>query len=224
VQVSGLTGTITAISAGYIHTAALKSDGTVWTWGSNQYGQLGDGTKVDELTPVQVSGLTGITAIAAGEFHTVALKNDGTVWAWGLNDHGQLGSGGLAISLIPVQVKLNSTTYLTGITAIAAGEFHTVALGVYAVPSIEEAPVVSSNVWAWGLNNHGQLGDGTTTDQPTPVQVTGLTGNITAIAAGEFHTIALRNDGTVWDWGYNSVGQLGNGTTTNSVTPVNVPW
>ena len=85
VQVSGLTG-VRAISAGFVsHAVALKNDGTVWAWGSNGYGQLGDGTTTDSYTPVQVSDLTGITAISAGESHTVALKNDGTVWAWGCN-------------------------------------------------------------------------------------------------------------------------------------------
>ena len=209
VQVKGLTG-ITAISAGNLHTVALKNDGTFWAWGNNYYGQLGDVTNINKITPVQVSGLTGIiTQIAAGGSHTVALKNDGTVLAWGLNSSGQLGDG--------TRTKTDSNTPvpvsgLTEITAIAAGESHTVALKN------------DGTVWAWGLNSSGQLGDGTgtKTDSDTPVKVSGLTGIITAIAAGGSHTVALKSNGTVWAWGNNGYGQLGDGTMADSDTPVQV--
>ncbi|MBF0555058.1 MAG: fibronectin type III domain-containing protein [Nitrospirae bacterium] len=144
-----------AVSAGIYHTAALSSDGTVWAWGQNGYGQLGNGTQtISSVSPGQVSGLTGVTAIAGGYTHTIALKGDGTVWTW-------------------------------------------------------------------GDNGYGQLGNGTTTGSYTPVQVSGLT-RVTAIAGGFQHTTALNNDGTVWDWGYNGSGQLGNGTNTNTDTPVQV--
>ena len=157
VQVRGLTG-ITAISAGFVsHAVALKNDGTVWAWGSNGYGQLGDGTTTGRNIPVQVSDLTGVTAISAGDSHTVALKNDGTVWAW-------------------------------------------------------------------GLNNYCQLGDGTNTNRNTPVQVIGLRTDGIAISAGGLHTVALKNNGTVWAWGLNYSGQLGDGTTTDSYTPIQVRW
>ena len=211
VQVSGLTGVVTAIAAGYSHTVALKGDSKVWAWGRNYNGQLGDGTPTDRSTPVQVSGLTGVTDIAAGDYHTVALKGgDGAVWTWGYNNNGQLGDGTTTQRRTPVQVRgYGGTGNLTGVTAIAGGGSHTVALKG------------GGTVWAWGSNAVGQLGDGTTTQRTTPVQVSTLSG-VTAIAAGLSHTVALKGDGTVWDWGYNNNGQLGDGTTTNRSTPVQV--
>jgi alpha-tubulin suppressor-like RCC1 family protein len=200
---SALTG-VTAIAGGGYHTIALKSDGTVWAWGLNSVGQLGDGTMINRTIPVQVSGLTGVTAIAGGLFHTIALKNDGTVWVWGGNYAGQLGDGTTTDRNTPVQV-----IGLTGVTAIAGGFEHSIALKS------------DETVWAWGDNSQGQLGDGTITgpqtcgsDAPcstTPVQVSGLTG-VTAIAGGVWHTIVLKNDGTVWAWGRNDLGQLGDVT------------
>ena len=192
VQVKGLSG-ITAIARGYSHSLALKNDGTVWAWGSNVYGQLGDGTVVDRATAVQVSGLSGITAIAGGYLHSLALKNDGTVWAWGSNVYGQLGDGTVVDKATAVQVS-----GLSGITAIASGYSHSLALRE------------DGTVWAWGNNDNGQLGDGTTMYATTAVQVSGLS-RITAIAGGGLHSLALKNDGTVWAWGNNLRRQLGEG-------------
>jgi alpha-tubulin suppressor-like RCC1 family protein len=205
VKVSGLTG-VTAIAAGFKYSMALKSDGTVWTWGDNEYGQLGDGTKTARNIPVKVSGLTGVTAIAAGESYCLALKNDGTVRTWGNNSDGQLGDGTKTARTIPVQVS-----GLTGVTAIAGGDFHSLALRN------------DGTVRAWGWNILGQLGNGTfTSGSNIPVQVSGLNG-VTAIAAGNFsHSLALRNDGTMWAWGYNRDGQLGNGSKNDSNIPVQV--
>ena len=185
------------------HTVVLKSDGTVWTFGWNIYGQLGDGTTTDKSTPVQVKDLTGVTAIAAKD-HTVALKSNGTVWTFGSNDYGQLGDGTMTDKSTPVQVK-----DLTGVTAIAAGSEHTAVLKN------------DGTVWTFGSNFRGKLGDGTTTDKSTPVQVKDLTG-VTAIAAGYHHTVALKSDGTVWTFGYNWYGQLGDGTWEDKSTPVQV--
>ena len=217
VQVKGrggegeLTG-VTAISAGGNHTVALNENGTVWAWGYNGCGRLGDGTTTDRLTPVQVLGeggegeLTGVTAISAGGNHTVVLNENGTVWAWGYNECGQLGDNTTTDRLTPVQVLgEGAKDELTGVTAISAGYGYTVALKQ------------DGTVWAWGDNWYGQLGDNTTTDRHTPVQVLGeggtgeLTG-VTAISAGLNHTVALKEDGTVWAWGYNGYGQLGDGT------------
>jgi alpha-tubulin suppressor-like RCC1 family protein len=196
-RVSGLTG-VSAISAAENHTVALKSDGSVWAWGDNCCGQQGDGTTGNQrLTPAQVSGLTNVTAISAGIAHTIALKGDGTVWAWGRSGLGQFGA-------TPIQVN-----GLTGVTAISAKTAHTIVLKS------------DGTVWAWGANFNGQLGDGTTTDRSVPVQVNGLT-NVAAISAGDAHTVALKTDGTVWAWGYNLQGELGDGTTTQRLIPVRV--
>lgn len=200
-QVNGLNG-VTAIAAGEQNTVALKADGTVWVWGWNSHGILGDGTTMNRHAPVQVSDLAAVTAISAGQTHTIALKSDGTVWTWGGNFSGQLGDGTMTLRTVPTPVS-----GLTGASAISAGWQHTVALRS------------DGTVLAWGDNHWGQLGDDTTTAHLSPVRVSGLTG-VTAISAGGWHfTVALRHDGTVWAWGNNAFGLLGDGTTTNRLTP-----
>ncbi|WP_375759488.1 Ig-like domain-containing protein [Corallococcus exercitus] len=198
------TGFGARLAAGDHHTLALKQDGTVWAWGSNVSGQLGDGAATSRLTPVQVPGLASVAALTAGGAHTLALKQDGTVWAWGSNGSGQLGDGTTTNRLTPVQVQ-----GLTGVAALSAGAYHTLALKQ------------DGTVWAWGSNGYGQLGNGTTADQPTPVQVPGLTG-VVAVAVGHSHAQVLKSDGTAWAWGANHWGQLGDGTTTSRLTPVQV--
>ncbi|MCL2775481.1 MAG: S8 family serine peptidase, partial [Oscillospiraceae bacterium] len=195
---------ILQMTEGQYYTLALKSDGTVWAWGYNSYGQCGNGSigKSEKLT--QVVGLSSIIAIVAWQNHSMALKSDGTVWAWGYNSNGQLGDGTTTQRTTPVQV-----TGLSGIIAISAGSSHSMALKS------------DGTVWAWGYNGYGQLGDGTTTQRTTPVQVTGLSG-IIAISAGDSNSMALKSDGTVWAWGYNYYGLLGDGTTVNKSTPVQV--
>ena len=201
--VSGLTG-VTAIAGGQLHSLALQSDGTVWAWGYNGNGQLGNGTQTDNNTPVQVLGpggvgyLTGVTALAVGgsNLHSLVVKSDGTVWAWGLDNEGELGNGTTFTSFTPVQVLgPGGVGYLTGVTALAVGFELSLALQS------------DGTVWAWGYNGNGELGNGTFTftDNPTPVQVLGLSG-VTAIAGGGFHSLALKSDGTVWAWGYNAGG------------------
>ncbi|WP_368667433.1 RCC1 domain-containing protein, partial [Corallococcus sp. AB030] len=197
---------VARVAAGGDFSLLLKQDGTVWGWGYNSEGELGDGTRTSRLKPVQVLGLTGVKALAAGDFHTHAVKQDGTVWAWGRNEYGQLGDGTTTDRLRPVQVP-----GLTGVTALATGSSnHTLALKQ------------DGTLWGWGDNGFGALGDGTTTDRLTPVQVPGMTG-VTALATGPFHTLALKQDGTVWAWGNNADGELGDGTTTDRLTPVQVP-
>ena len=220
------------ISAGDHHTLALKNDGTVWAWGWNEWGQLGDGhfdrTLNYSSTPVQVVGpggvgyLNNIVAVSTGHMYSLALRSDGTVWAWGYGNSGQLGndiSGGNYYTAAPVQVKgPGGSGVLTGVTAIAAGtDFsdHSLALKN------------DGTVWAWGANGNGQLGDGTWSFRKVPVQVKGpggsgfLTG-VKAICAGH-HSLALKTDGTLWAWGTNNDGQLGIGTAfDNKNTPVQV--
>ena len=149
-----------AIAGGGVHSLALKSDGTVWAWGRNDWGQLGDGSMTNRLTPVPVSGLTGVVAIAGGGVHSLALKSDGTVWAWGGNSSGQLGDGSMTNRLTPVPVS-----GLTGMVAIAGGELHSLALSS------------DGTVWTWGYNVYGELGDGSTTIvRATPIPVTWIPG------------------------------------------------
>jgi alpha-tubulin suppressor-like RCC1 family protein len=190
-------------TAGY-HSIALKSDGTVWTWGRNSEGQLGDGTNNNSNVPLQVSNISNVIAISGGEYHTLVIKDDGTVWAWGKNTNGQLGNGTTVDSNVPVQV-----TGLADVVDVAAGRYYSIALKS------------DNTVWCWGENLYGQLGNGATVDASTPVQVSGLT-DATAIAGGAFHGIAIKSDSTVVTWGRNTYGNLGNGTTTDSSTPVAV--
>lgn len=222
-------GNVVNVASGGYHSLALMSDGTVWAWGSNGYGQLGDGTgavtyneKVNRPVKVRDAAGTGyledIVAIAAGDYHSLALDGDGNVWAWGYNADGQLGnnkSGMLELETLPIQVLKGAgpgTTYLGGVDKIAAGYDQSFA-------------VISGTAYAWGANSGGQLGDGTYTKRTVPVQVSGLTG-VTDVATGGnahcAHTIALKSDGTVWAWGDNGYGQLGDGTTDSSATPVQV--
>ena len=173
---------------------ALKSDGTVWAWG---VGTLGIGTRHQKSIPVQVHDLSGVTAIATRQ----ALKEDGTVWTWGGNKNGQLGDGTNSPRYVPVKVK-----DLSGVTAISAGM------------AVRE----DGTVWTWGWNEFGQLGDGTTKNRRVPVQVQNLSNVIAVSNGGRIHSLALREDGTVWAWGKNDKGQLGNGTYENSTAPMQV--
>jgi alpha-tubulin suppressor-like RCC1 family protein len=192
-------------TGGHQHSLALKNDGTVWAWGLNNYGQLGDGTTTNKLSPVQVSGLTGIIDIQAGWYHSLALKNDGTVWAWGWNDYGQLGDGTTTTITTPVQVLGGS---MGSVNAIEAGWFHSLAI------------TSAGAIWAWGGNDDGQLGDGTTTTRTSPVSVAGT---FTDIYAGGKFSAARTSVGGFYTWGRNNVGQLGDGTTTSHYTPTVVP-
>ncbi len=204
VQVSGLSGII-AIAAGNAHSLFLKDDGTVWACGDNGGGQLGDETNTDRQTPVLVVGLSGIIAIAAGESHSLFLKNDGTVWGCGVNASGQLGDETEAMRNTPVQVA-----GLSGITAVVGGYSHSLFLKD------------DGSVWACGGNTKGQLGDGTTSwVNNTATQVSGLS-DIIAIAAGDRHSLFQKDDGSIWACGANNGGQLGDGTITDRLTPVQV--
>jgi len=145
---------VAAVSAGTIHSLAIGSDGTVWAWGCNSGGRLGDGTFITRTLPVQAIGITKAMAVAAGGNHSVALLEDGTVMAWGNNNFGQLGDGNNSLRPIPEAVNT-----LENIISISAGHSHTLAL--------QE----DGTIWAWGLNMHGQLGDGTTIDGNVPVRV-----------------------------------------------------
>jgi alpha-tubulin suppressor-like RCC1 family protein len=193
----------TDIVAGYDHVLALDSDGNVWAWGKNDYGQVGDSSLTDQLTPVQVQGLNGITKIAAGAYHNLALDNFGSVWGWGRNGDGELGNGTQNTSNIPTQVY-----GLSDVIAITTGSFHSIALKG------------NGTVWTWGMNSSYQLGHGLggSTDELTPGQIANLF-NVTDVAGGYNFTSVLKQDGTVWSWGRNNRGQLGTGDTINRTIP-----
>jgi alpha-tubulin suppressor-like RCC1 family protein len=188
-----------AVAGGQGHSLALKSDGTVWAWGLNSKGQIGDGTFGNpQKVPKQVAGLSDVTAVAAGPLYSLVLRGDGTVWGWGYNKAGQLGNGGFEErEKSPVQA-----IGLSGVVAIAAGGGHTLALKE------------DGTVWAAGNNGVGQLGNNSTGQSARFIQTWDL-GGIVAIAAGASHSLALKSDGTVWAWGSNKEGQLGDGTSNN---------
>ena len=198
---------VIAISAGGMDCIALKSDGTVWAWGDNEWGELGDGTNMgtdfDNPVPVQVKGLNDVVAISAGSNYNIALKSNGTVWGWGYNEEGNLGNGTFENCYVPVQIK-----GLTNITAISGGS--------YAIKD-------DGTVWTWGLtllppDNSGQMEYSNITtaqelSKTTPYMIPGLT-NIKTIDVDDYytHTVFVKNDGTVWNWGYDIYGELGDGS------------
>jgi alpha-tubulin suppressor-like RCC1 family protein len=229
VMLALLTASSLALVACQIEEASVGPETftTLTAWGGNFFGQLGDGTSDRRTTPVEVSNLDGaeLKVIAGGQLHSLALKEDGTVLAWGYNEQGQLGDGTNTSSSTPVRVS-----ELDGVRVIAAGGSNGLALKD------------DGTVWAWGSNRFGQLGDGTSTDgtvttceitqvgpttpssctdSNTPVQASELDG-IEAIAAGFSHGLALKDDGTVWTWGFNQAGQLGNGTYTLGTPSVGI--
>ena len=188
---------IVQIAAGGAHSLALFSDGSLYAWGANGAGQLGDGTKTSRKTPVKIG--KGFTAIAAGGDHSLALRGN-TLYAWGCNDHGQLGDGTTTDRYSPKKIG-------TGYTAIAAGSVHSLALK-------------GDTLYAWGWNELGQLGDGTLTERSAPVRIgTGYT----AIAAGAVYSLAIKGN-ILYAWGGNSYGQLGNGTYAHRNTPAAVKF
>jgi alpha-tubulin suppressor-like RCC1 family protein len=198
---------VSSVSAGSSYTCALPNNGGVKCWGDNEYGQLGDGTKYDHSTPVDVVGLvSGIVAVTAGRDHTCALMTSGGVKCWGENSQGQLGDGTNTDRRTPVDVVgLGS-----GVIAVTAGDHHTCAL------------MTSGGVKCWGKNSQGQLGDGTNTRRNTPVDVVSLGSGIASVSAGGYHTCALTVNGGIKCWGQNYEGQLGDGTNTDRWTPVDV--
>lgn len=191
------------VSAGNRFSLAIKNTGTLWSWGWNFTGQLGNNTVVDLNLPTQVGTANNWLSIDAGDQHSLAIKTTGTLWAWGNNTFGQLGDGTNTTSLLPIQIGT-----ATNWSLISGGTDHSMAID-------------SSNIlYTWGNNANGQLGDGTNTASNVPIPISfsssGLVSFYIAISAGQTHSLAIRNDNTLWSTGFNNQGQLGLGNLTNT--------
>ena len=192
------------VAGGWYHTAAIKTDGTLWTWGRNGNGILGDNTVVNRSSPVQtIAGGTNWKLVAGGSYHTAAIKTDGTLWTWGYNGYGALGDNTTANKSSPVQTVAGGTIW----KSVAGGQFHTAAIKT------------DGTLWTWGHNYYGQLGDNTVVNRSSPVQTIAGGTNWKSVAGGQFHTAAIKTDGTLWLWGHKYYGQLG----VNSITPNSSP-
>ncbi len=198
--------TISAVSqlSAYLHVLALRQDGSAWAWGNNNYGQLGNGSTTNQSTPARITGLGDpIVAVAAGGFHSLALDASGSVWAWGHNWDGQLGDGSVADRHAPVRV-----VGMSDAVAIAAGENSSYAI------------TRDGRLWAWGWNREGELGTGSAESYSSLARpIEGLAG-FQGVAGGFSSALALRSDGTVWAWGRNFEGQLGDATFAQRKQPV----
>jgi alpha-tubulin suppressor-like RCC1 family protein len=192
-----------SITAGGYHSLGLKSDGTLWAWGENSSGSLGDGTTINKNTPVQVGTDNKWVNITAGYTHSLGIKTDGSLWAWGENSSGSLGDGTAINRNTPVQIGTDNRW-----VSIVAGYYYNHGLKS------------DGTLWAWGYNGDGQLGDGTNTEQTMPVQTQASLDGWLSIAAGYNHNAGLKSNGTIYTWGNNAAGQLGDAANSNRTTPI----
>jgi RHS repeat-associated protein len=194
------------VQAGLQYTCGVQQNGSLWCWGDNAHGGLGNGTQDNSLVPVEVVGM-GWVSVAAGAWHTCGIKADQTLWCWGGNSAGEVGNGGTDDSLTPVQI--GGTDWQSVSVGVATGSFHTCGVKL------------DGSLWCWGENSAGQLGTGSTAGSVTPVQVGSATW--TNMSGGNLHTCGVESDGTLWCWGDNEQGQIGDGTLTNRLAPARVP-
>ena len=190
------------ISAGYNHVGALKSDNSLWAWGNNYFGALGNGTSTPQYSPVHI--FNNCLRISYGYEHSMAIKQNGTLWTWGRNNYGQLGDGTNIDRILPTQIG----------SEINWWKIDTRDLYSFALKS-------DGTLWAWGWNFYGQFGDGTNNYQNTPTQI-GTDNDWRDISGSKGHTIALKTDGSLWAWGQNNYGQLGDGTFIDKSNPIQV--
>jgi alpha-tubulin suppressor-like RCC1 family protein len=193
------------VSAGSLHCAAIKTDGTLWTWGNGTNGRLGNAVTTNVSTPVTTfAGGTNWKQVSTGSFHTAAVKTDGTLWTWGNGTNGQLGDNTITSKSIPVTTFAGGTDW----KQVAGGGRHTAAIKT------------DGTLWAWGQNTYGQLGDNTITSKSIPVTTFAGGTNWKQVSSGLSHTAAIKTDGTLWAWGQNTYGQLGDNTITSKSIPV----
>lgn len=195
------------ISAGRNHVLAIKTDGSLWAWGTNYWGALGNGSNKDESSPVKISNSNNWAEVSAGNSYSLAIKKDGTLWAWGYNSKGQLGDSSTIDKNIPIQIGTDNNWL-----HVSAGLTHSLGLKK------------DNSLWAWGENIYGQLGDGTTANKIMPIKI-GAANDWKSIVvgySGGYYSAALKNDGSLWTWGYNKMGQLGDGTNINKTVPTKV--
>ena len=195
------------VACGGYYTAAVKTDGTLWTWGGNGDGQLGDNTSgTDRCTPVTTfAGGTNWKQVACVDNHTAAVKTDGTLWTWGFNYFGELGVNNTTNRCTPVTTFAGGTNW----KQVTCGSSHTAAVKT------------DGTLWTWGYNYYGQLGVNNTTNRLTPVTTFAGGANWKQVSGGQSHTAAIKTDGTLWTWGSNIYGELGNNTSGNNrLTPV----
>lgn len=192
------------LSAAFSHSLAIKKDGTLWAWGDNSKGQLGNGQVLSYKYPIQITSDYNWFKVSSFFLSSFAIKNNGTLWAWGDNSVGQLGDGTFDVKLVPTQIGLD-----TNWSSVNTGINHTVAIKS------------DGSLWAWGKNDYGQFGDGTTISKNVPIQI-GTHKNWKIAKAARYFTIALKTDSTLWAWGFNSDGELGDGTNTNKSIPIKI--
>lgn len=201
---------IVSLEAGFYHSLALSITGRIYTFGWNQYGQLGDGTNVMKTVPVEItSRLEGrVVSLSAGHSHNLALTSTGHLYAWGSNDHGQLGDATTVAKNSPVEI----TSYFSEkIVFLASGFYFNLALSE------------NNLVFAWGSNDYGQLGDNTKTKRLIAIEISSrFNGIVTSVYAGQYHSLALTSNNDYYAWGYNSNGQFGDGSTTNRFVPLKI--
>jgi len=210
----GMASNWKSVSVGGWYYMALRADGSLWALGSNNYGQLGDGTTTSRETLVCIGTDNEWAVVSTSCYHTVAIKTDGSLWAWGNNKFGQLGDGTTTNRTRPVRIGSD-----TNWVAVSAGsdlieDGNAIAAHTLAVKS-------DGTLWAWGSNDYGQLGDGTTTNRTSPVQI-GYDNRWIYISAGFRTSAALQSDTSLWTWGSNDYGQLGDGTTSGRITPTKI--
>jgi len=189
---------VQTIAGGLAHSTAIKADGSLWSWGRNYEGQLGDGTAVSKSLPTKI--INDVVSASVAYNYSMAIKTDGSLWAWGDNNAGQLGDGTTASKNTPTKI-------MDSVVSVYTGGYHSMAIKT------------DGSLWSWGYNVYGQLGDGTTTDRNTPIKIMD---NIVSVSVNYNYTMAIKTDGTLWAWGYNYNGQLGDGTTISKNTPVKI--